>query len=216
MNKNSLFSTELGSALPAISVSSFSVKSAVKSAVVASATALLTVGSLPMTASAAFVKGNDYESCVSELLDRGVVVGNATDACASALEPKDISACVNHISGDVAIAPEEALESCIRVRQPREMASCVVRVDGQLDAALPLAVLDYCTRSLLPEDYADCIVGINEATDIAAPDVLQTCIAADYRIPSEFYPNFIPATDPVEEPVEELIEEPTEGPFEEP
>ena len=160
----------------------------------ASAVVGLSVGLIPFPASANLFRGNDYQACTRALLGDGVGVEAASSACASALEPKDISTCVGRITGGTEISANDALESCTQVRRPRDMASCVVRIEDDVEAAVPLEILDNCTRSLLPDDYSDCVVGIESATDLSAASLLETCIAADYRLPS-VYPNFEPAED---------------------
>lgn len=151
---------------------------------------------MPLAASANLFRSNDYEVCTRRLLDDGISVEAASVACAAALEPTDIAACVDRIIDRTEISPEDALDSCTQVRRPREMASCVVSIDGNVDDVVSLEAMEQCTRSLLPDDYSDCVVGINDATDLSAPALLEACIAADYRIPS-FYPNFEPAIDEV-------------------
>ncbi|MEM7769417.1 MAG: hypothetical protein AAGA75_20945 [Cyanobacteria bacterium P01_E01_bin.6] len=152
----------------------------------------LFVGLMPVLASASALQKNAYEACTRSLLGDGITIEDASSACASALEPRDISTCVDRISGGTDISATDALDSCIQVRRPKDMASCVVRIEGGVDAAIPLDVMDNCTRSLLPDEYSDCVVGLDSATDLSAADLLNTCIAADYRLPS-VSSNFQPA-----------------------
>lgn len=154
----------------------------------------MTLASLPLTASASLFRRNDYQVCTRELIEDGINAEVAASACAEALEPKDIADCVDDIASDTAIASDEALASCVRVRRPEDMADCVTRIDGSLEAAVPQEVLDNCTRSLLPDDYAECVVGVDRETDFLPTDIMQTCIAADYRLPPRVYPNFEPAS----------------------
>lgn len=167
----------------------------------------LILGTLPSAASAFWFRerGNDYQACTASLIEDGISADRAASACAEALEPKDISGCVDEISLGTAIAPDTALDSCKRVRRPEEMAECVTRIDGEVESAIPLEVLDYCTRSLLPDDYADCVVGIDRETDFGATEVLRTCIAADYRLPVVVYPDFEPVEPAI--PTEEVAPE---------
>lgn len=158
----------------------------------------LTLGLLPSAASAFLFNRNDYEVCARSLLEDGISAEMAAAACAEALEPKEISGCVDEIASDTEIAPETALDSCKRVRRPEEMADCVTRINEAVEAAIPLEVLNYCTRSLLPDTYAECVVGIDSETDFLPTDVLRTCIAADYRLPVVVYPDFEPAVPPEE------------------
>ncbi|MEB3209934.1 MAG: hypothetical protein VKL39_01210 [Leptolyngbyaceae bacterium] len=149
----------------------------------------LSLGLMPMLASAIALPKNAYEACTRGLLGDGVSVADASSACASALEPRDVSSCVSKISGETDISAADALDACIQVRRPRDMASCVVRIDNSVSSATSLSILDNCTRSLLPDDYSDCVVGLDAATELAADSLLDTCIAADYRLPSVL-PNF--------------------------
>ena len=160
----------------------------------------LSVGLVPLGASANIFRGNDYQACTRALLGDGVSVESASSACAAALEPKDISRCVGRITGRTSISANDALDSCTQVRRPRDMASCVVQIEDDVESAVPLEILDNCTRSLLPDDYSDCVVGIESATDLSASSLLETCIAADYRLPI-VYPNFEPAEDSPESDV---------------
>lgn len=169
----------------------------------------LILGSLPSEASVFWwrERGNDYQDCTASLIEDGIVPGVAASACAEALEPKDISGCVDEISLNTEIAPNTALDSCQRVRRPEEMAECVTLIDAEVELAIPLEVMDYCTRSLLPDTYADCVVGVDSETDFVPTEVLRTCIAADYRLPVVVYPSFEPVIVPVDEvvPAEEVI-----------
>lgn len=168
--------------------------------IAAFAIAGFSLGLVPLAASANLFRTNDYEACTRRLIDDGIAVEAASLACAAALEPTDISACVDRITDGTDIAPEDALDSCIQVRRPRETASCVVRIANNVESVVSLEAMEQCTRSLLPEDYSDCVVGIEDATDLSAAELLETCIAADYRIPS-FYPNFEPAIDEDDEDI---------------
>lgn len=165
--------------------------SAMRSVAIASAVSGLTVGLSPLAASASLFRGNDYEACTESLIDDGISVENAAAACAGALDPRDISTCVDRILDGTDVTAVDALDSCIQVRRPREMASCVVMIDDDLDGAIAGNILEYCTRSLLPKDYADCVTGIDSATDLEASAVMETCIDADYVLPAILYPNFV-------------------------
>ncbi|MGB3494685.1 MAG: hypothetical protein WBA57_18300 [Elainellaceae cyanobacterium] len=185
------------------------VRSAISPLSLSAALTGLILGSLPSEASAFWLheRGNDYQGCTASLIEDGISADRAASACAAALEPTDISECVDEISTETAIAPDTALTSCTRVRRPEEMAACVTRIDVEVESAIPLEVLDYCTRSLLPDDYADCVVGIDSETDFGATEVLRTCIAADYRLPVVVYPDFEPVTPEPVAPVEEVAPE---------
>jgi hypothetical protein len=142
------------------------------------------MGATPLIASAHIGQKNAYSACTRGLLADGISIDDASSACASALEPRDISTCVSRIINGTEVSAFDALDSCVQVRRPREMASCVVQIDNTVDMASPLDVLENCTRSLLPDQYSDCVVGLDDATDLSAADLMDTCIAADYRLPS--------------------------------
>jgi hypothetical protein len=80
---------------------------------------------LPMHPAAA---ANDFDRCVSELIETGLAGNKAGTACSDALEPKDLSKCVSEIRADTPIKPENALDACYQVRRPRDLASCVVDI----------------------------------------------------------------------------------------
>ncbi len=176
------------------SVRQHSISLALRRGAAACAIAGCSVGLMPFAASANLFRSNDYEACTSGLIDDGISVNVASRACASALEPRDVSACVDRIIGGTEVSADEALDSCIQVRRPRDMASCVTQIDNAVESVVPLDAMEQCTRSLLPDDYSDCVVGIYNATDLSASDLLTACVASDYRIP-RFYPNFDPITD---------------------
>ncbi|MEL6224158.1 MAG: hypothetical protein AAFR31_16105 [Cyanobacteria bacterium J06627_8] len=166
---------------------------------VGAATSSLFIGLMPTLTLANPIQKNAYESCTRGLLGEGIQLEDASSACASALEPRDISSCVSKISNETEVSASDALDACIQVRRPRDMASCVVQIDDNVDAATSSDVLDSCTRSLLPDEYSDCVVGLDASTELSATDLLDTCIAADYRLPSVL-PNFQPANGSDESP----------------
>jgi hypothetical protein len=79
---------------------------------------------LPMHPAAA----NDFEHCVSDLIETGLAGSLAGTACSDALEPEDLSECVSDIRADTPIKPENALDACYQVRRPIDLASCVVDI----------------------------------------------------------------------------------------
>ncbi|WP_036483651.1 hypothetical protein [Myxosarcina sp. GI1] len=130
----------------------------------------------------------DFSSCASSLVADGVAGEAAAVACADALEPQQLSACVSDIQSNTEIAVEDALAGCYRVRRPEELSSCVIDISGNLEDAKPTAALDNCRRSLLPTRYADCTLGLqSNIPDLSVTEAMETCISAEY-FPSEFYP----------------------------
>jgi len=143
---------------------------------------------------------DDYRVCVTDLigndsiaddLDDGLAPNVSAAACARALHPKKLSACVVDISNATAISPLDALKSCVRVRRPDDFAACTIVIDAGLEGVKPLDALDYCRRSLLPENYADCVLGFATAVDFSAIALLDVCINAGYK-PTDLAPTFIP------------------------
>jgi hypothetical protein len=128
-------------------------------------------------------------ACTSSLIDSGVTGKQAAAACADALEPEEISACVAKIQDGTQIAAIDALQACYRVRRPADLASCVVDINGQLkETDAPLA-LDNCRRSLLPKHYADCTLGLlGNVKELGGAEAMETCISAEV-FPSELYPS---------------------------
>jgi hypothetical protein len=75
---------------------------------------------------------NQFDVCLREIVNSGVTIEQANTACADALIPRDLSYCVQAISKNTAIAPEDALKNCYLVRRPVDMANCVVDIDKQI------------------------------------------------------------------------------------
>lgn len=145
---------------------------------------LLTIAIPPHSAVA-----SSFGDCASSLLDSGIAEDDVGVACADALEPKMLSACVTRIQGQTTIAGQDALAACYRVRRPEELASCVVDIDSNLASTdLTNLALDNCRRSLLPERFADCVVGLNTNTSqFSGAEAIDTCISAE-DFPRELFP----------------------------
>ncbi len=122
-----------------------------------------------------------FDRCTSKLLSSGVSQENAGIACADALEPKQLSTCVDKIQAGTPITGEDALTACYRVRRPEELASCVVQIGNNSDdREVASLALDNCRRSLLPERFANCVVGLNNTiAELSAPVAIATCISAE-------------------------------------
>ena len=132
---------------------------------------------------------SNFSACASSLLDSGIAEEDAGVACADALEPKMLSACVEKIQSETTLTGQDALAACYRVRRPEELASCVVKIDNNLASAeLANLALDNCRRSLLPERFADCVVGLNnEISEFSGTEAIDTCISAE-DFPTEIFP----------------------------
>ncbi len=132
---------------------------------------------------------SNFRACASSLLSSGISEDDAGVACADALEPKMLSACVDKIQRQTPIAGNDALAACYRVRRPQELASCVVKIDSNIASAeIANLVLDNCRRSLLPKRFADCVVGLNSSiSQLAGAEAIETCISAE-DFPKELFP----------------------------
>jgi hypothetical protein len=137
----------------------------------------------------AIAKGTqDIGGCINSLVGNGVSEAQAANACADALEPSELSACVGSIQGGTEIKAEDALSACYRVRRPQELASCVVSISGNLDQTKPTVALDNCRRSLLPLHYAECTLGLqNNIPKMSSMKAMETCISAEF-FPSKLAP----------------------------
>ncbi len=153
-------------------------------------------GWLAMTSSTMAVTAtyrNDFRVCAGRLLRAGVAAEAASQACAAALRPGDLSACVSRIGRQTQIAAPDALATCRQSRRPEDLATCVVGISRYTREAANPAVLNYCGRSLLPVRFAECVVGLRAEIDIAPPQALESCIDSSDRV-SGFLPTFIPST----------------------
>jgi hypothetical protein len=138
---------------------------------------------------------NPYLVCATDLTRAKIATTEAANACAQALRPQDLGACVDRMFNEK-IAAIDALSVCRRVRRPIEAGNCVVRIRRQASDAAVVDVLDSCRRSLLPERYAECVVGLNRQLKIAGKEAIGTCLNASDR-PNEVDPTFIPAGAPI-------------------
>lgn len=137
----------------------------------------------------------DYQVCAAELLRANIAPELATQACAEALYPKDVSRCVLRISTVTPTISDQALAACRRVRRPVEMANCVFYISNRTQNSEVLSVIDNCRRSLLPVRFAECVIGLNRATDLSSARAMETCIGAvDYA--RDLAPTFVPPPPP--------------------
>ncbi|NJL83317.1 MAG: hypothetical protein HC890_10865 [Chloroflexaceae bacterium] len=70
----------------------------------------------------------NYRRCAAELQASGLPGNQIAAACALALRPEELSACVLDINADTTVRAEAALEACFRVRRPDALARCVVTI----------------------------------------------------------------------------------------
>ncbi|BAY18631.1 hypothetical protein NIES21_44790 [Anabaenopsis circularis NIES-21] len=139
----------------------------------------LWTSSLPSTALTLFSDDHDsYRVCAAQLLKAGVAQPAAAQGCATAIRPRDLSACVATIKQRTKIDPTDALAYCTRARRPKELASCVVDVSLNTKEEINPAVLNYCGRSLQPVTFADCVVGLRKEISLTPVQALDTCIDA--------------------------------------
>ncbi|MBR8828588.1 MAG: hypothetical protein DSM107014_11935 [Gomphosphaeria aponina SAG 52.96 = DSM 107014] len=142
------------------------------------------------------VAGNGFETCVSQLYNTGIGADQAAGACADALIPRELSACVRNIQGNTQVNGETALEACLRTRRPVELAQCVRDINRILpkeesasDEPVLLAV-DTCRRSILPQRHAQCVVGLSrELQQLSPVDAMATCISAE-DFPRDLFPSY--------------------------
>ncbi|MBD2693165.1 hypothetical protein [Anabaena catenula] len=142
---------------------------------------------------------NDYRVCAAQLLSVGVTPQAASQSCAKALRPKELSTCVAQIKKQTQIDPTDALNSCNQARRPEDLAACVVGISKSTQEAVNPAALAYCGRSLLPVNFAQCVVGLRKEIDFTPIQALDTCIDATDRAISIGYgsttpPGFTPTT----------------------
>jgi hypothetical protein len=130
-----------------------------------------------------------FGGCVRSLVGSGISENQAGIACADALVPRDLSACVQRVTNNTSLTAEDALQGCYRVRRPRDLASCVVRISNNVDnEKSDVLALDNCRRSLLPDRYSECVVGLNaNLTNVSATQAMETCISAE-AFPQNLFP----------------------------
>jgi hypothetical protein len=137
--------------------------------------------------------GNPYQTCAKDLLNAKIASEAAAEACAEALHPDDLAACVTRISGakEVNVAAPDALTACKQVRRPIELASCVVDIRQTAKEAPAADVLGTCRRSLLPVRFASCVVGLHGNLKLSAQKSMDQCIDATDR-PQDLESSLLP------------------------
>ncbi|MBS9385551.1 MAG: hypothetical protein HEQ29_00835 [Dolichospermum sp. LBC05a] len=121
---------------------------------------------------------NDYRVCAAQLLSVGITAKPASQSCAAALQPRELSSCVAKIHKLTQITPVDALSSCRQARIPQDLATCVVSISKSYQGSENSATLTSCGRSLLPVTFADCVVGLRREIDLSPTQALNTCIDA--------------------------------------
>jgi hypothetical protein len=124
---------------------------------------------------------NDYRACAAQLLKVGVTPEAAAKNCATALRPRELSACVVTIRKETQITPIDALSACNQARRPEELSQCVVAISKVTQQTANPAALTYCGRSLLPISFAQCVVGLRQEIALNPTQALDTCIDASDR-----------------------------------
>ncbi|WP_017318188.1 hypothetical protein [Mastigocladopsis repens] len=152
-------------------------------------------GWLAMTSSSMAVTAsyrNDFRVCAGRLLSVGITAEAASQACAEALRPGDLSSCVTRIGRQTQLAAPDVLATCRQARRPEQVSDCVVGISRYTRESDRSEVLNYCGRSLLPVRFADCVVGLRAEIDFASTQAMESCIDASDRIRG-YLPSFIPA-----------------------
>ncbi|MFM1841677.1 MAG: hypothetical protein RLZZ490_410 [Cyanobacteriota bacterium] len=92
---------------------------------------LLMVNGLVFTPIAAVAGNrNQFDVCVTEMQRNGVSDDAAAAGCSEAIIPKEMSECVNRISGNTDITGNIALQACFQVRRPVDLSHCVVDINN--------------------------------------------------------------------------------------
>ncbi|MDZ8051185.1 MAG: hypothetical protein RMX68_018075 [Aulosira sp. ZfuVER01] len=147
---------------------------------------------VPTMAITASYSNNDYRACAGQLLRVNINANSASQACAGALRPRDLSSCVVSISRRTQISAVDALTTCRQARRPEELASCVIGISLIPSKEPPNpAILNYCGRSLLPVRFGQCVVGLRSEIKFALNQALDTCISGSDTV-STFTPSALP------------------------
>ena len=168
-----------------------------------SITGVLTI-SFPGRVDAIFSRRtNNYRVCAGRLVNNDISPEAASQACAKALYPGRLSACVNKVVKQTQLEAKDVLSSCQESRRPEDLATCVVGINKNNKEAVDPEVLNFCGRSLLPARFAECVTGLRSEIDLAPTQAMKTCIDASDPI-TGFLPSFIPANEQTSEPVPSL------------
>ncbi|BAY60697.1 hypothetical protein NIES22_07570 [Calothrix brevissima NIES-22] len=138
---------------------------------------------VPTMAINASYSNNDFRACAGQLSYVNINADAASQACAGALRPRELSSCVVSISRQTKINAVDALNTCRQVRRPEELASCVVGISRIPTQEQPnLNIVNYCGRSLLPIRFGQCVVGLRSELKLALDRALDTCISGSDTI----------------------------------
>lgn len=164
------------------------------------ALALVPAGIIAGTIANSPVRANNsgrFGVCFRRLLRTKISEREAEDACARALEPRELSRCVEDVSDKTPVESRNALQTCFQVRRPLELSTCVVDIyqeqkeieDVDIDTLVSYSnlTLDFCRRSLLPQRYSECVVTLSRMSELSPPEVLETCIDAE-AYPESLFP----------------------------
>ena len=122
----------------------------------------------------------DYDSCAEALAGAKIATGDAANACANALRPKDLGVCVTRITRNN-ISGADALSVCRQVRRPVDAATCVVDIRTKAAQTALVDILDSCRRSLLPDRFGKCVVDLHRELKLPTKQAIDTCIDASDR-----------------------------------
>jgi hypothetical protein len=125
---------------------------------------------------------NEYRVCAARLLSVGIPTEAASNACAAALRPKEVSSCVGEIQRRTQIPATDSLAFCGQARRPDDLATCVVAIGTTSQETVNRAILSYCNRSLLPVKFGQCVVGLRSEIDFSPTQAMESCISASDRI----------------------------------
>ena len=125
---------------------------------------------------------NEYRVCAARLLSVGIQAETASNACAAALRPKEVSSCVGQIQQRTQIPATDSLAFCGQSRRPNDLATCVVGIGTTSQETVNPAILSYCNRSLLPVKFGQCVVGLRSEIDFSPTQAMESCIDASDRI----------------------------------
>ena len=147
---------------------------------------------------------NQFDVCISELVNNGVSSANAQTGCAGALIPKQLSQCVAMIHGNTGIDGEAALRSCFQVRWPVDLGNCVVDIQNSVlknyssadektanaSNSLAIAAMNSCQASLAPGRHSECVIAVSRnAPSTGLQNSLDTCLAAE-DFPRDLFPAY--------------------------
>lgn len=143
---------------------------------------------------------NQFDVCISDLVNSGVNSEQASQGCAGALIPRQLSECVSMIRNNVSVTAIAALQSCYQVRRPVDLGNCVIDIQNgvlggytapqgtEVSDNLATTVLETCQKSLLPGRQSECVIASSRSglTPVVA---MNTCLAAE-DFPRDLFPAY--------------------------